>query len=74
MVIIEVKRNKFINIDNVFKMDILYQEKNKKVYWRFYATDETFCTSREFADEQEALSWLSMQVARAQGSNEIIKL
>jgi len=74
MIIIEVKKDKYVNIDNVFKMDILCNDSNKKVYWRFYATDETFCSSREFSDEQEAHSWLSMQIARAQGSKEIIKL
>ena len=74
MIIIEVKKNKFVNIDNVFRMDILRKEDNNKVYWRFYATDESFCSSREFSDEQEAHSWLSMQIARAQGSKEIISL
>jgi hypothetical protein len=74
IIIIEVKKNKFVNIENVFKMDILLKDENGKVYWRFYANDETFCSSREFSDEQEAQSWLSMQIARAQGSSEIISL
>jgi len=73
MIIIEVKKNKFVNIDNVFKMDIIRKEKNT-VYWRFYTNDESFCSSKEFSDEQEAHSWLSMQIARAQGSGEIISL
>lgn len=74
MIIIEVKRGKFVNIDNVFRMDILSSEANKRVYWRFYSTEEAFCSSREFSDEQEAHSWLSMQIARAQGSNDIMRL
>lgn len=74
MIIIEVKKDKFVNIDNVFRMDILLREDNQRVYWRFYANDESFCSSREFSDEQEAHSWLSMQIARAQGSGEIISL
>ena len=74
MIIIEVKKDKFVNLANVFRMDILRKEDNNKVYWRFYATDESFCSSREFSDEQEAHSWLSMQIARAQGSGEIISL
>ncbi len=74
MIIIEVKKDKFVNIDNVFRMDILLREDNQRVYWRFYANDESFCSSREFTDVQEAHSWLSMQIARAQGSGEIISL
>ena len=74
MIIIEVKKNKFVNIDNVFRMDILCKDDNNNVYWRFYTNDESFCSSKEFSDEQEAHSWLSMQIARAQGSKEIISL
>ena len=74
MIIIEVNKNKFVNIDNVFRMDILRKEDTNSVYWRFYANDDSFCSSREFSDEQEAHSWLSMQIARAQGSGEIISL
>jgi len=74
MIIIEVKKNKFVNINNVFKMDVLGKEGSDNVYWRFYANDDSFCSSREFSDAQEAHSWLSMQIARAQGSGEIISL
>lgn len=74
MIIIEVKKNIFVNFDNVFRMDIIHKEDEPEVYWRFYANDESFCSSREFSDEQEAHSWLSMQIARAQGANEIISL
>ncbi|MDP8201858.1 MAG: hypothetical protein P9M11_06910 [Candidatus Tenebribacter burtonii] len=74
MIIIEVKKNNFVNIENLFRMDILHSEDNNKVYWRFYANDESFCSSKEFSDVQEANIWLSMQIARAQGSNEIISL
>jgi len=74
MIIIEAKKNIFVNMENVFRMDILRKEDNNSVYWRFYANDESFCSSREFSDEQEAHSWLSMQIVRAQGSGEIISL
>ncbi|MCF7859240.1 MAG: hypothetical protein K9N07_07945 [Candidatus Cloacimonetes bacterium] len=74
MIIIEVKKNKFVNIENVFKMTILRNEDNHTVYWRFYNNDDTFTSSREFIDEQEAQSWLSMQIVRAQGTGEIILL
>ncbi len=74
MIIIEVKKNIFVNFDNVFRMDIIHKEVETEVYWRFYSNEESFCSSREFSDDQEAHSWLSMQIARAQGSNEIISL
>ncbi len=74
MIIIEVKKNIFVNFENVFRMDILHMEDKPVVYWRFYASDETFCSSKEFSDELEAYSWLSTQIARAQGSNEIIPI
>ena len=74
MIIIEVQKNIFVNFDNVFRMDILHKENESEVYWRFYNNDESFCSSKEFSDELEAYSWLSTQIARAQGSNEIITL
>ena len=74
MIIIEVKKNIFVNFENVFRMDIIHKEDEPEVYWRFYASDETFCSSKEFSDELEAYSWLSTQIARAQGSNEIIPI
>ncbi len=74
MIIIEVKKNIFVNFDNVFRMDILHMEDKPEVYWRFYTNEESFCSSKEFSDELEAYSWLSTQIARAQGSNEIIPI
>ncbi len=50
MIIIEVKKNIFVNFDNVFRMDIIHKEDEPEVYWRFYASDETFCSSKDFSD------------------------
>ncbi|MCD4797051.1 MAG: hypothetical protein K8R49_07790 [Candidatus Cloacimonetes bacterium] len=74
MIIFEVDKGKFVNIDNVFKFEIVSMEDSDKVFWRFYANEDIFCTSREFGSSQEALTWLNMTIARAKGAEEIIGL
>ncbi len=72
MIIFEIDEGKFVNIDNVFKFEILSMEDSDKVFWRFHAKEDIFCTSREFDSPQEALTWLNMTIARAKGAEEII--
>ncbi|MCK4312165.1 MAG: hypothetical protein KAW88_05465 [Candidatus Cloacimonetes bacterium] len=74
MVIFEIEKSKFVNMDNVFKFELVSMEDSDKIFWRFYAKEDIFCTSKEFDSPQEALTWLNMTIARAKGAEEIIGL
>ena len=74
MIIFEIEKGKFVNMDNVFKFELVSMEDSDKIFWRFYAKEDIFCTSREFDSQQEARDWLTMQVTRAQGAGGIIGL
>ncbi|OQX71898.1 MAG: hypothetical protein B6D62_01045 [Candidatus Cloacimonas sp. 4484_275] len=66
MRIIEIERGIYINIDNVFKIELVRIEKSEKCYWKFYSADENnYAISKEFDDVSEAREWLSMQSMRA---------
>jgi hypothetical protein len=69
-----IAERKFVNLDNVFKMELINMEDSNEYYWRFFATDDTFCTSQPFENEAEAKEWLKMRVLRAKGSGDIIGL
>ncbi len=75
MKIIEIDKGIFINIDNVFKIELVRLEKSEKCYLKFFAGSENnYAISKEFDDAEEAKEWLSMQTIRASATNEIIAL
>ena len=75
MRIIEIEKGIYINIDNVFKIELIRLEKSEKCYWKFYSTSEdNYAISKEFDDVEEAKEWLSMQSMRASATREIIDL
>jgi hypothetical protein len=74
MKIIEVDAGRFVNIDNVFKMDLIKVEKSDACYWRFYCSDDCYSISKEFENNATAREWLFMQIMRASGGNEVIEL
>ena len=74
MYMFSIAERKFVNLDNVFKMELINMEDSNEYYWRFFATDDTFCTSQPFENESEAKEWLKMRVLRAKGSGDIIGL
>ncbi len=74
MIMFSIDEKKFVNLGNVFKMELINMEDNEQYYWRFFATDDTFCTSQPFENESEAKEWLKMRVLRAKGSGDIIGL
>jgi hypothetical protein len=69
-----IDEKKFVNLDNVFKMELINMEDSEEVFWRFYAKEDIFCTSQPFENESEAKEWLKMRVLRAKGSGDIIGL
>ncbi|HPR18041.1 MAG TPA: hypothetical protein PLD62_07335 [Candidatus Cloacimonadota bacterium] len=74
MKIFEVDSGKFVNMDNVFKFELLTKKENKQLYWRFYSKEDSMIASREFTDVFDAMSWLNMTLARSEAANEIITL
>ncbi len=74
MIMFSIDEKKIVNLDNVFKMELINMEDSNEYYWRFFATDDTFCTSQPFENESEAKEWLKMRVLRAKGSGDIIGL
>ena len=74
MIMFSIDEKKFVNLDNVFKMELINLEDSNEYYWRFFATDDTFCSSQPFENESEAKEWLKMRVLRAKGSGDIIGL
>jgi len=75
MRIIEVEKGVYVNIDNVFKTELIHIEKSEKCYWKFYSSDENnYAISREFDDCADAKEWLSVQSMRASATKEIIDL
>lgn len=74
MRIFEIDSGKFVNLDNVFKFELLNKKDNNKLFWRFLSNADSSVDSQEFNDSFEAISWLNMTVARAEGAGEIITL
>ena len=74
MIMFSIDEKKFVNLGNVFKMELINMEDSNEYYWRFFATDDTFCSSQPFENESEAKEWLKMRVLRAKGSGDIIGL
>jgi hypothetical protein len=74
MNIIEIDIGRFVNFDNVFKMDLIKVEKSDQCYWRFYCSDDCYSISKEFDNAKAAREWLFTQIIRASGGNEVIEL
>lgn len=75
MKIIEIDIGIFVNIDNVFKIELVKLEKGAGYYWKFFSESENnYAISKEFDDSDEAKEWLSMQTLRASATKEIIEL
>ena len=74
MTLIEIDERLVINMDNVFKVELIKLDKVEKYFFRFHGSDEVHATSREFESPQEAKEWLNLQIMRAAGANEIIAL
>ncbi len=74
MTLIEIDHGLVLNMDNVFKLDLIKLEKVEKHFFRFCSTNDVHATSREFDSPQEAKDWLNLQIMRAANANEIIGL
>ena len=75
MKIIEIDKGIFINIDKVFKIEMVRLEKSEKCYLKFFSGSEgNYAISKEFDDFDNAREWLSMQTIRAGATKEIIEL
>ena len=74
MIIFGIDEKKFVNLDNVFKIELVNLEDSNEFFWRFSVTDDTFCTSQPFENESEAKEWLKLSFLKAKGSGDIIGL
>ncbi len=74
MTLIEVDTHRFVNMDKVFKFDLIKLEQEERFFFRFYSSNETDISSRGFDSETAAIDWLNLQIMRAAGSNEILPL
>lgn len=74
MTLIEVDKRRFINMDNVFKFELIQLEKSDQCFYRFYGIDDSHMSSKEFESEATARDWMNLQIMRAAGSNEILEL
>jgi hypothetical protein len=72
--IFEVDSGKFVNMDNVFKFELKNKKDSKKLFWRFLSNADNAVDGKEFDDPFEAITWLNMTLARAEGAGEIISL
>ena len=55
MKIIEIDIGIFVNIDNVFKIELVKLEKGAGYYWKFFSESENnYAISKEFDDSDEA--------------------
>lgn len=74
MTLIEVDERRFVNMDNVFKFELILLEDSIRCFYRFYGIDDNHLSSREFENETAARDWMNLQIMRAAGSNEILEL
>ena len=67
---LEINENKFVNLDNVFEVD-LHEKKGGGVQWIFYSvtnrgSEKLFCeTSMVFKNKTDAKNWLLSKIPRA---------
>jgi hypothetical protein len=74
MRIFEIDKGKFINLDTVFKFELASMDDSNSIFWKFYSSYDETVTSKEFIDQMDAITWLNMTIARAEGAGEIILL
>lgn len=74
MKLFEVQKGVFINMDNVFKFELVKLENSDSVFWRFWSENDQSVNSKEFTDDFDALTWLNMTIARSEGADEVIML
>lgn len=73
MTIIEIEENRFINLNNIFKFDIIPVESNK-CYIRFHNYEDSYANSMEFDSIKDAREWIKIRILRAANTNEILEL
>ena len=73
MTIIEIKKGIYLNVENVFKFELLQKEDNS-FFFRFYSHSEQYADSHDFANLDLAKEWISMRIIRAAGADEILGL
>lgn len=74
MTIIEVDKNLFVNMKQVFRIELIQVEKSDRCYIKFHSSGGEYAISREFPSDVAARDWLSLSVIRSSGSNEILAL
>jgi len=74
MTIIEVDKDRFVNLKQVFKIDLIQVEKSSNCYVKFYSASGEYIISKEFASDVAARDWLSLSVIRSSDANEILHL
>ena len=74
MIIFEIDNGKFINMNNVFKFELMNKKDGGKLFWRFVSNADETVDGKDFDDAFEAITWLNMTIARAEGAGEIITL
>ncbi|MBN2460758.1 MAG: hypothetical protein JXB60_04045 [Candidatus Cloacimonetes bacterium] len=74
MTIIEIDKDLFVNVENVFKMEIHQLEGSDTCFIKFYHTDLSYAISKEFDNNELAKDWLTLRIIRAAGTNEILTL
>jgi hypothetical protein len=74
MTIIEVDKGRFVNLNHVFRIDLIQVEKSDKFYVKFYSENGEYSISKEFHNEIAARDWLTLSVLRSSGTHEILEL
>lgn len=73
MTIIEIDKGIYINVENVFKFELM-QNTDQLYYFRFFSVSKQIADSREFENLDLAKEWISMRIIRAAGADEILGL
>lgn len=73
MTIIEINKGIFLNVENVFKFELMKTE-DEKYYFRFHSDADLVADSMIFNTLDLAREWISMRIIRASGADEILGL
>ena len=74
MTMIEVDKNLFVNMKQVFRIELIQIEKSDRCYIKFFSSNGEYTISREFPSDVAARDWLNLSIIRSSGSNEILEL
>ena len=74
MTIIEINNGIFVNLENVYKIEISRKDNSESCCLKFYPSSDSYAESKEFNSVAEVRDWLSLRVIRATGSNEILDI